>query len=224
MSEKIKVMLVDDEQLIRSGLKIMLETYPDIEVIHQAGNGREAFECCKKEVPDVVLMDIRMPVSTGIEGTKLIKEAYPEVKIVMVTTFQDTEYIVEAMQYGASGYLLKDSSYEAIYDGIKVALSGKVVMDATVSEKLVMQPKAQTTTDQQTDISSLGLTEREIELIRLVSQGLNNKEISEALFLSEGTVKNNISTILSKLALRDRTQLVIFAYDHHIRVNSQSKF
>ena len=217
MSEKIKVMLVDDEQLIRSGLKIMLETYPDIEVIHQAGNGREAFECCQMEVPDVVLMDIRMPVSTGIEGTKLIKEAYPEVKIVMVTTFQDTEYIVEAMQYGASGYLLKDSSYEAIYDGIKVALSGKVVMDATVSEKLVMQPKAQTTTNQQTDISSLGLTEREIELIRLVSQGLNNKEISEALFLSEGTVKNNISTILSKLSLRDRTQLVIFAYDHHIR-------
>ena len=216
MSEKIKVMLVDDEQLIRSGLKIMLETYADIEVIHQAGNGREAFECCKKEVPDVVLMDIRMPVSTGIEGTKLIKEAYPEVKIVMVTTFQDTEYIVEAMQYGASGYLLKDSSYEAIYDGIKVALSGKVVMDATVSEKLVMQPKAPTT-DKQTDISSFGLTEREIELIRLVSQGLNNKEISEALFLSEGTVKNNISTILSKLALRDRTQLVIFAYDHHIR-------
>ena len=217
MSEKIKVMLVDDEQLIRSGLKIMLETYPDIEVIHQAGNGREAFECCQMEGPDVVLMDIRRPVSTGIEGTKLIKEAYPEVKIVMVTTFQDTEYIVEAMQYGASGYLLKDSSYEAIYDGIKVALSGKVVMDATVSEKLVMQPKAQTTTEQQTDISSLGLTEREIELIRLVSQGLNNKEISEALFLSEGTVKNNISTILSKLALRDRTQLVIFAYDHHIR-------
>ena len=216
MSEKIKVMLVDDEQLIRSGLKIMLETYPDIEVIHQAGNGREAFECCKIEVPDVVLMDIRMPVSTGIEGTKLIKEAYPEVKIVMVTTFQDTEYIVEAMQYGASGYLLKDSSYEAIYDGIKVALSGKVVMDATVSEKLVMQPKSPTTIEK-TDISSFGLTEREIELIRLVSQGLNNKEISEALFLSEGTVKNNISTILSKLALRDRTQLVIFAYDHHIR-------
>ena len=216
MSEKIKVMLVDDEQLIRSGLKFMLETYPDIEVIHQAGNGREAFECCKIEVPDVVLMDIRMPVSTGIEGTKLIKEAYPEVKIVMVTTFQDTEYIVEAMQYGASGYLLKDSSYEAIYDGIKVALSGKVVMDATVSEKLVMQPKAPTTIEK-TDISSFGLTEREIELIRLVSQGLNNKEISEALFLSEGTVKNNISTILSKLALRDRTQLVIFAYDHHIR-------
>lgn len=216
MSEKIKVMLVDDEQLIRSGLKIMLETYPDIEVIHQAGNGREAFECCKIEVPDVVLMDIRMPVSTGIEGTKLIKEAYPEVKIVMVTTFQDTEYIVEAMQYGASGYLLKDSSYEAIYDGIKVALSGKVVMDATVSEKLVMQPKAPTTKEKM-DISSFGLTEREIELIRLVSQGLNNKEISEALFLSEGTVKNNISTILSKLALRDRTQLVIFAYDHHIR-------
>ncbi len=216
MSEKIKVMLVDDEQLIRSGLKIMLETYADIEVIHQAGNGREAFECCKIEVPDVVLMDIRMPVSTGIDGTKLIKEAYPEVKIVMVTTFQDTEYIVEAMQYGASGYLLKDSSYEAIYDGIKVALSGKVVMDATVSEKLVMQPKAPTTIEK-TDISSFGLTEREIELIRLVSQGLNNKEISEALFLSEGTVKNNISTILSKLALRDRTQLVIFAYDHHIR-------
>ena len=154
----------------------------------------------KKEVPDVVLMDIRMPVSTGIEGTKLIKEAYPEVKIVMVTTFQDTEYIVEAMQYGASGYLLKDSSYEAIYDGIKVALSGKVVMDATVSEKLVMQPKATASSTEKTDISSFGLTEREIELIRLVSQGLIIKKFQKHYFYLKERLKIILVTILSKIS------------------------
>lgn len=216
MSEKIKVMLVDDEQLIRAGLKIMLETFPDIQVIHEASSGKAAFQACQQELPDVVLMDIRMPESTGLEGTKLIREVYPQVKILILTTFQDTEYIVEAMQYGASGYLLKDSSYEAIYDGIKVALSGKVVMDSEVSSKLAsQQPQGQATTT--VDIRQWNLTEREQELIRLVAQGFSNKEIASQLFLSEGTVKNNISNILGKLDLRDRTQLVIFAYEHGVR-------
>ena len=160
-------------------------------------------------------MDIRMPESNGIEGTKLIKEAFPEVKVLIVTTFQDTEYIVEAVQNGASGYLLKDSSPEAILDGIKVAMSGKVVMDTVISEALLTN----TTVEKPVsfDAEKWGLTPREVELIQQVAQGLSNKEIAQTLFLSEGTVKNNISTILSKLELRDRTQLVIFAYENKLK-------
>jgi DNA-binding response regulator len=160
-------------------------------------------------------MDIRMPESNGIEGTKLIKEAFPEVKVLIVTTFQDTEYIVEAVQNGASGYLLKDSSPEAILDGIKVAMSGKVVMDTVISEALLTN----TTVEKPAsfDAEKWGLTPREVELIQQVAQGLSNKEIAQTLFLSEGTVKNNISTILSKLELRDRTQLVIFAYENKLK-------
>ena len=160
-------------------------------------------------------MDIRMPESNGIEGTKLIKETFPEVKVLIVTTFQDTEYIVEAVQNGASGYLLKDSSPEAILDGIKVALSGKVVMDTVISEALLTN----TTVEKPAafDAEKWGLTPREVELIQQVAQGLSNKEIAQTLFLSEGTVKNNISTILSKLELRDRTQLVIFAYENKLK-------
>ena len=215
MTNPIKLIIADDEMLIRTGLKIMLESSGNVEVLALAESGRAAFEACKENQPDVVLMDIRMPESNGIEGTKLIKEAFPEVKVLIVTTFQDTEYIVEAVQNGASGYLLKDSSPEAILDGIKVALSGKVVMDTVISEALLTN----TTVEKPAtfDAEKWGLTPREVELIQQVAQGLSNKEIAQTLFLSEGTVKNNISTILSKLELRDRTQLVIFAYENKLK-------
>ena len=215
MTNPIKLIIADDEMLIRTGLKIMLEASGNVEVLALAESGRAAFEACKEYQPDVVLMDIRMPESNGIEGTKLIKETFPEVKVLIVTTFQDTEYIVEAVQNGASGYLLKDSSPEAILDGIKVALSGKVVMDTVISEALLTN----TTVEKPAtfDAEKWGLTPREVELIQQVAQGLSNKEIAQTLFLSEGTVKNNISTILSKLELRDRTQLVIFAYENKLK-------
>ena len=215
MTNPMKVIIADDEMLIRTGLKIMLEASGNVEVLALAESGRAAFEACKEYQPDVVLMDIRMPESNGIEGTKLIKEAFPEVKVLIVTTFQDTEYIVEAVQNGASGYLLKDSSPEAILDGIKVAMSGKVVMDTVISEALLTN----TTVEKPAtfDAEKWGLTQREVELIQQVAQGLSNKEIAQTLFLSEGTVKNNISTILSKLELRDRTQLVIFAYENKLK-------
>ena len=215
MTNPIKLIIADDEMLIRTGLKIMLEASGNVEVLALAESGRAAFEACKEQQPDVVLMDIRMPESNGIEGTKLIKEAFPEVKVLIVTTFQDTEYIVEAVQNGASGYLLKDSSPEAILDGIKVAMSGKVVMDTVISEALLTN----TTVEKPAsfDAEKWGLTPREVELIQQVAQGLSNKEIAQTLFLSEGTVKNNISTILSKLELRDRTQLVIFAYENKLK-------
>ena len=215
MTKPIRLIIADDEMLIRTGLKIMLEASGNVEVLALAENGRAAFEACNIHRPDVVLMDIRMPESNGIEGTKLIKEAFPEVKVLIVTTFQDTEYIVEAVQNGASGYLLKDSSPEAILDGIKVALSGKVVMDTVISEALLTNTSVEKA--ESFDAEKWGLTTREVELIAQVAKGLSNKEIAQTLFLSEGTVKNNISTILSKLELRDRTQLVIFAYENKLK-------
>lgn len=215
MTKPIRLIIADDEMLIRTGLKIMLEASGNVEVLALAENGKAAFEACTIHRPDVVLMDIRMPESNGIEGTKLIKEAFPEVKVLIVTTFQDTEYIVEAVQNGASGYLLKDSSPDAILDGIKVALSGKVVMDTVISEALLTNTSVEK--EERFDAEKWGLTTREVELIAQVAKGLSNKEIAQTLFLSEGTVKNNISTILSKLELRDRTQLVIFAYDNKLK-------
>ena len=215
MTKPIRLIIADDEMLIRTGLKIMLEASGNVEVLALAENGRAAFEACTIHRPDVVLMDIRMPESNGIEGTKLIKEAFPEVKVLIVTTFQDTEYIVEAVQNGASGYLLKDSSPDAILDGIKVALSGKVVMDTVISEALLTNTSIEK--EERLDAEKWGLTTREVELIAQVAKGLSNKEIAQTLFLSEGTVKNNISTILSKLELRDRTQLVIFAYENKLK-------
>jgi len=215
MTKPSRLIIADDEMLIRTGLKIMLEASGNVEVLALAENGRAAFEACTIHRPDVVLMDIRMPESNGIEGTKLIKEAFPEVKVLIVTTFQDTEYIVEAVQNGASGYLLKDSSPDAILDGIKVALSGKVVMDTVISEALLTNTSVEK--EESFDAEKWGLTTREVELIAQVAKGLSNKEIAQTLFLSEGTVKNNISTILSKLELRDRTQLVIFAYENKLK-------
>ena len=211
----IKVLIADDQALIRESLQIILSAHADIEVVGTVGDGKEVLEKLHRVRPDVILMDIRMPESNGIEGTKLIKEAFPEVKVLIVTTFQDTEYIVEAVQNGASGYLLKDSSPEAILDGIKVAMSGKVVMDTVISEALLTN----TTVEKPAtfDAEKWGLSPREVELIQQVAQGLSNKEIAQTLFLSEGTVKNNISTILSKLELRDRTQLVIFAYENKLK-------
>ena len=209
MTKPIRLIIADDEMLIRTGLKIMLEASGNVEVLALAENGRAAFEACTIHRPDVVLMDIRMPESNGIEGTKLIKEAFPEVKVLIVTTFQDTEYIVEAVQNGASGYLLKDSSPDAILDGIKVALSGKVVMDTVISEALLTNTSVEK--EESFDAEKWGLTTTQ------VAKGLSNKEIAQTLFLSEGTVKNNISTILSKLELRDRTQLVIFAYENKLK-------
>ncbi|MGF0040093.1 response regulator transcription factor [Peptoniphilaceae bacterium SGI.131] len=209
MKDKIRLIIADDEQLIRSGLKIMLESLDDIEVVGLASNGKEAYELVRTHRPDIVLMDIRMPVSGGIEGTKLIKESFPDTYILIVTTFQDTEYILEAMKLGASGYLLKDSDYREIYEGIKLVLSGKIVMDREVSSKLVNR-----TSLGKAKLPDLDLNDKEREIIKNVSKGRNNREIAEIMFLSEGTIKNSISQILLKLDLRDRTQLAIFAIEN----------
>lgn len=212
--EPIKLVIADDERLIRSGLRILLEAQGDIRVVAEAENGLEAFHRVMEQDPDVVLMDIRMPGTNGIEGTRRIRERKPRLPVLILTTFQDTEYILEAMKLGAAGYLLKDSAPEAIADGIRLALAGKVVMDPAVSRSLVSgaaeAPAA-------FDPAEFDLSEKECEIIRHVASGKNNKEIAEAMYLSEGTIKNNITYILQKLDLRDRTQLAIFALERGMR-------
>lgn len=208
--DKIKVLIVDDEKLIRDGLKIILSTYEDVEVVGLCEDGREALEFCRETDVDVVLMDIRMPKSDGVLGTKIIKEEFDDIKILILTTFNDTEYIQRALKYGATGYLLKDSSYDLIYEGIKASIKGNVVVHPEVVSKIISHvPRNKDYTKLK---ERYNLTEREIVLIEKIAKGLTNKEIGDKLFLSEGTVKNNISNILSKLDLRDRTQVAIFAF------------
>ena len=208
--EKIKVVLVDDEKLIREGLRMILSTYGDIEVVGLCQNGEEALRLCRSTKVHVVLMDIRMPICDGVLGTRIIKEEFKEIKVLILTTFTDGEYIHEALKYGASGYLLKDSSDELIYEGIKAAVKGNIVVHPEVASKILSGTIEE---DKSEEVShKYSLTEKEMTIIREIARGLSNKEIGEKLYLTEGTVKNNISTILSKLELRDRTQIVIFAF------------
>jgi DNA-binding NarL/FixJ family response regulator len=215
--DKIKIIIVDDEKLIREGLKIILSTYEDIEVLSICENGRVAFEFCRENTVDVVLMDIRMEECDGVLGTKLIKETTPNTKVLVLTTFKDGEYIEEALKNGASGYLLKDSSYDLIYGGIKAVHGGNVVVHPEIITKLMVKEETQYEQLKTECIKKeTGLTERELTIIKEIAKGLSNKEIGEEMFLTEGTIKNNITTILSKLSLRDRTQIAIFAFKNSL--------
>ncbi len=207
----IKLIIVDDEILIREGLKILLSVYKDIEVVGDFSDGEKAYEFCKNNLVHVALMDIRMEKCNGVEATRMIKSIKEEIKIIILTTFKDSEYIVKALSYGASGYLLKDSSSEKIYEAIKGAYSGNVVVNPEIAN-MMLKENNNNKDIIQNDISGFKLSEKEMEIIKLVAEGLTNKEISDELFLAQGTVKNNISTILSKLDLRDRTQIAIFAF------------
>lgn len=211
------MMLVDDEKLIREGLKIILSTYADLDILSECSNGREAFEFCKTNKVDVVLMDVRMADCDGVLGTKLIKDICPDTKILMLTTFNDGEYIEKALSAGASGYLLKNSSCDLIYAGIKAVHEGNVVVHPNIlGQLMVKEQKPKPNSKLQEVKEKTGLTEKDINIIEEIARGLSNKEIGDKLFLTEGTVKNNITTILSKLSLRDRTQIAIFAFKNNI--------
>ena len=209
--EKIKLLIVDDEELIREGLKLMLSIYDDVKVVDTAKNGYEALEVCKTNDIDVVLMDIRMKDCDGVMGTRLIKEQFSRIKIIILTTFNDKEYIEEALKYGAFGYMLKDSSHDVIYEGIKTAYKGNMVVHPDEAIKMMENRWII-----KSDKGKYNLIEKEIKIIEAIGKGLTNKEIAEELFLSEGTIKNNITNILSKLQLRDRTQIAIFAFKNGI--------
>ncbi|RSK26059.1 DNA-binding response regulator [Bacillus sp. HMF5848] len=212
----IKLLVVDDQILMRDGLATLLNLQEGVEVIGTASDGAEALQKAKKLQPDIVLMDIRMPGTNGVEGTRLIRAALPHIKILMLTTFKDSELIIEALQEGASGYLLKDMPTDTIVQAIKTVEAGGVVLPEDVTEKMLKELKQ---TSGHTPNVSLPqppdevneLTERERDVLRLLGEGLNNKEIANELFITEGTVKNHVSHIISKLYLRDRTQAALFA-------------
>lgn len=202
----LKVLIVDDDALIREGLKIILELEDDIEVIGIASNGKEALEACKKNKPDIVLMDIRMPVLDGVLGTELIKEYSKDIKVVILTTFKDDEYIKEAIKNGAEGYVLKNQSSDSIIECIRAVEKGNAVYEKEVADTITSMLREGI----KKPPSSFNISPRHFEILKLIGEGLSNKEISNTLFLSEGTVRNYVTELLEKLNLRDRTQLAIF--------------
>lgn len=209
----INVLLADDQDILVEGLRLILGAEEDIRITGTAGNGKKAYELCKWNKPDVVLMDIKMPETDGVEATRLIKRDFPEIKVLVLTTFNDDEYIYEALKNGASGYLLKDAPPREIAKAIRTVYGGGALIQPEVAVKVIdkFSELAKANPGRQADPKAALLTERETEICRLVGEGMNNQEIAEVLFLSEGTVKNHVTRILIKLDLRDRTQLAVFA-------------
>lgn len=212
MTEKIRLLLVDDQRLMRDGLRILLELESDFKVIGEAENGAEALEAYRQFSPDVVLMDIRMPVMDGVDATRRLREEDPNSKVIILTTFDDNEYVFEGLRAGALGYLLKDVSGEELADAIRKVAAGGSMIEPSVARKVVAEfaRLAPATTEAKKELIE-PLSEREIEILRLVSHGLPNKEIAAKLYLAEGTVKNYVTSILQKINARDRTQAAIRA-------------
>ncbi len=210
----IKVLIADDQQLIRESLKIVLDNVEGIEVTETAGDGEEAFEKIQKEIPDVVLMDVRMPKMDGVQCTKKIKEAYPNVRVIILTTFDDDEYVYSAVRFGASGYLLKGISTEELVSAINTVYQGLAMLNPDVAAKVLKFFSRDFDEENTIPVDSKAveeLTENEWMIIREVSKGRSNKEIAEHLNFSPGTVRNYLSGILEKLGIRDRTQLAIWS-------------
>lgn len=202
----IRVIIADDDELIRDSLRMILALDEELSVAGTCSDGAEAFRLCGEVRADVVLMDIRMPVCDGIQGTRMIKAAFPDTKVLILTTFQDDEYIYQALKYGANGYMLKNTPSAKIKEQIKLVHGGTMLFHPEVAARLTEMINV----SNERDLSGYDLSRREMEIIKLVAEGYSNFEISAKLFLSESTVKNYISSILDKLNLRDRTQLAIF--------------
>jgi DNA-binding NarL/FixJ family response regulator len=208
----IKILLAEDQMLVRQGLKMMIEQDANLQVVAEAEHGLEAMQQIEKHIIDLVLMDIRMPVMNGLEATKIIKKRWPNIKILILTTFNDDEYAVQALKDGASGFLLKTAEREKLIQAIYSCMKGGMAIHEEVAAKMVPRllekekPKS----------ANIPLTPRELEIAKLVGEGKTNKEIAAALHLSVGTVKNYITQILQKLELRDRTQLAIYAVKHDL--------
>lgn len=213
-SETIRVALADDQRLIREGLRTLLELYVDIEVVGAAGDGIEAEALVEQARPQVVLMDLRMPRRDGIEATRRITARWPSVQVLVLTTYDDDELVVSAVDAGASGYLLKDVGSDALAEAIRAASRGESPLQPSVARKLLQRLRARPLpeSDGAPSLESAEpLTGREREVLRLVARGASNREIADTLSLTEGTVKNYVSAILGKTGARDRTQAALFA-------------
>ena len=204
----MKIVIVDDDQLVALSLKTILEANEEITVVGTGNDGTEAVALYEREKPDILLMDIQMKPMSGLEAAEQILEKDREAKILFLTTFSDDEYIVRALRMGAKGYLLKQN-FESILPALQAVQKGQTVFGEEITDKI---PDLINKTTAQRDFAKYGITEKEYAIIEQVANGLNNKEIAETLYLSEGTVRNYLSSILEKLELRDRTQLAIFYY------------
>lgn len=210
----IKILIADDQQLIRESLQLWLENKEDFYVTGTVSNGLQVLESLKIEVPDIILMDVRMPELDGVQCTKKIKHEYPNVKIIILTTFDDDVYVYNALKYGASGYLLKGIALEDLYTAIKTVYKGQAMINPDIASKVLkfFYKMANEGIAVPQDSRNTGhLTDTEWKIVREIEKGASNKEIASALCLSEGTVRNYITAILDKLDFRDRTQLAIWA-------------
>jgi DNA-binding NarL/FixJ family response regulator len=208
--EPIRVAVVDDQELFRRGLTMLLGVEDDIEVVGEAGDGVAATELAGRAVPDVILMDVRMPKRSGIEACVAIKEIAPTARIIMLTVSDEEADLYDAVKNGASGYLLKDSSIDEVAQAIRVVADGQSLISPSMAIKLLDEFKQMSRSDRQ-QVPTPRLTDRELEVLKLVAQGLNNREIAKRLFISENTVKNHVRNILEKLQLHSRMEAVMYA-------------
>lgn len=210
--QPIRILIVDDQWLVREGISSIFEINDDFQVVGTAANGKEATIQAETLRPDVILMDIRMPNMTGIEATGIIRKRQPACQIIMLTTFDDEEYVIQSLLAGACGYLMKDTPAKELMQAIRLAHAGIFQLGPEVAGNLVGSlQKPQTTSKPDVDIP---LTQRETEILILLANGATNKEMAQTLFVSEGTIKNHVSNILKSLHLRDRTQAAVFAVRH----------
>jgi DNA-binding NarL/FixJ family response regulator len=209
----IRVLLADDQALVRSGFQMILSAQPKIEVVGEAESGRQAIDLANRLAPDVILMDVRMPNIDGLEATRRLVELGTTARIVILTTFDLDEYVYAAIRAGASGFLLKDVRPQQLVEAIEVVAAGDALLAPSVTQRLLVR-FAETLARPEERASELSLlTERELEVLTLVAAGLSNAELAERLFLSETTVKTHVSSVLRKLSLRDRVQAVVLAYE-----------
>ncbi len=206
----IRIILVDDQPLFREGLRTLLSVHPDFEVVGEAGNGEEALRLARRLAPSVVLMDLQMPVLDGVAATRRLHEEQPDCRVIVLTTFDDDEMVFDGLRAGALGYLLKDAPSEKLAEAIRFAARGESFLQPSVAAKVVAE-FARLTTRPRAAILVEPLSERELEILRLIAGGASNREIAETLFLAEGTVKNHVTNILGKMAVRDRTQAALKA-------------
>lgn len=211
-SDPIRLLLVDDQAVVRVGISAIISTDDKMEVVATAADGQEAVYLAEIHQPDLVLMDLKMPVMNGIQATRLIKEKFPHIRVLVLTTYDADEWVFDAIRAGAEGYLLKDSSREELLKAIRDTLEGKTAVDANVAGKL-FQHVRQNISPTDSKLAE-NLSERELEILKLIARGMNNRVIAETLFLSEGTVRNYVSSILAKLEVEDRTQAAIIALRH----------